>query len=211
MRWLVAALLIGGSSVFLYQRYQDMLKPPPPPPAPAPMATQDPPSFLTVEQLKTVRASVDDPDPGVRWTSLQLLFAFKDPASVKALEKAIAEDPDPELRMKAIKLLASTPQPDRVPALVKGVQDPDKDVRVESLRALGAIGDPSASPWVVEALKDPESDVKMEALKTLGRFQEKRKADFKKLADQLRNEYEDAVKRTQKQQDQSQQQGLNSL
>lgn len=200
MRWLVSLILIGGSAFFLYTRFnqKEIQEPQREVPAPMALAKQDPQPFLTVEELKKVRKSVRDGDPGVRWSALELLFTFRDPQSVKLLEKAIAEDPDPDLRLKAIRLLSANPNAERVPALVRGLTDVEKDVRLASLEALGNLGDASASPWVVEALKDPEADVKRAALNTLGKFQEKRKREFQELSDKLRVQYETAVKKAQK-------------
>lgn len=200
MRWLVSLILIGGSALYLYTRFnlKRIEEPKQEIPAPAALGKQDPQPFLTVVELKKVRKSVRDADPGVRWSALELLFTFRDPQSVKLLEKAIAEDPDPDLRLKAIRLLSTTPNADRVPALVRGLTDVEKDVRLASLEALGQLGDASASPWVVETLKDPEPEVKRAALDTLGKFQEKRKREFQELSDKLRVQYETAVKKAQK-------------
>jgi len=67
--------------------------------------------------------------------------------------------------------------------------------RIASLQALGDIGDPSVAVWVTALLRDTEPTVRIEALRTLGRFQDKRKAEFKILAEKLRADYEDAVRR----------------
>lgn len=198
MRWIAAFILIGGSSFFLYTRFAKQAQPPKAD-VPAPAALKlEPAPFLSVEELKRVRKSTRDGDAGVRWSSLELLFTFRDPESVKLLEKAIADDPDPELKMKAIKLLASTPNPDRIPALVKGLQDTDREVRLASLAALGQLADASASPWVVEALKDPEPDVKRAALDTLSKFHDKRREQFRELSEKLRVQYEAEVRRAKK-------------
>jgi len=195
MRWFVALALIAGASCFLYFNYrQQIAEPPkPPPPVPAAVAKDEPAPLLSVEDLARVKKSAADPDTNVRWSALQLLFAFHDPDAVALLEKAIAEDPDQELRLKAIRLLSSAKDVDKVPGLVRGLKDTDREVRLASLKALGDVADPAATPWVVEALKDPDSDIKVAALDTLGKFQDKRKKDFKALADKLRKQYEDAI------------------
>lgn len=200
MRALVALVLIGASGYFLYNRYLKLNAPPPapPPPPPALVAPAEPKPFLSVAELKKVRASLKNPDPGVRWSAMELLFSFKDPDSVKVLSRAIEKDPDPELRMKAIKLLSSTPNPDRVPGLVKGLTDIEKDVKLASLDALGEVADAAAGPWVVEALKDPDPDVKRAALRCLGKLQDRRRKEFQELSDRLRVQYEQAVEQSQK-------------
>ncbi len=198
MKWLLAAALIGGSSLYLYTRYREQIAAPPQPiQEPPQLAQTQPQPFLSADDLRRVKKSAEDPDSGVRWSALQLLFAFRDPDSVKLLEKAIAEDPDPDLRMKAIRMLKDAPAGvNRVPGLVRGLSDTDPDIRIASLKALASVGDPAATPWVVELIKDPESAVRIQALKTLGQFQDERKKEFEALAYQLRKQYEEAIRKS---------------
>lgn len=152
------------------------------------------PIFSESDILK-VRQSLQDADPEVRWSAIQLLYSIRDPQAGALIEKLIAEDPDADLRIKIVGLMKGQENLALLGGLVKGLRDIDKTVRIASLNALGDIGDPSVSTWVTALLKDPEPEVKVAALQTLGRFQEKRKADFRALADKLRKDYEDAQKR----------------
>jgi len=155
------------------------------------------PVFSEREIMK-VRMSLQDADPEVRWAAVQLLYNVRDPQLGALLERLIAEDPDANLRIKIVGLMKGQEDLVLLGGLVKGLRDIDKSVRIASLNALGDIGDPSVSTWVTALLKDPEAEVKIAALQTLGRFQEKRKADFKALAEKLRKDYEDAQERAAK-------------
>jgi HEAT repeat protein len=199
MRWFFALLIVAGSSFYLYQQYNLMKHPPAPPPSPPAMtALPEPQPFLADKELKSVMKSTTDGDPGVRWAAIELLYTVKAPESLSIVERTIADDPDPEIRIKAVQLLNRNGGSRQVPGLVKGLNDIDKDVRIAALKALGTVGDPAAAPAVAALLKDPESDVKTEALHTLGLFQEKRVKDFHELTEQLRHQYEAAVKKSQK-------------
>lgn len=196
MRWIPAVVVLIASSAFLYQQYRAMNAPAPAPTAPAaPVQPEEPLPFLTEAQLKAVRASTKDPDSAVRWSATELLYTLKDPASADILEKVIAGDADAEVRMKAVKLLESGGSSKQLPGLIKALDDADTDVRLASLKAIGAIADPAAAPRVAALLKDPDSDIRSEALRTLGKFQEKRMKDFQDLTDELRRQYEAAVKK----------------
>ena len=104
-------------------------------------------------------------------------------------ERLLTEDPDPEVRLKiCLRIIGCL-------VLCSGLSDIDKNVRLASLEALGEMGDPSVSTWITALLRDVEPDVRIEALRTLGLFQDKRKAEFKSLAEKLRKDYEEAVRR----------------
>lgn len=164
---------------------------PPPPPA----IMQNPAPVFSEDEIRKVRLSLQDADSMVRWAAIQLLFNIRDPQLGPSLEKMLAEDPDPEVRMKVVGLFKGREDLSRLGALVRGLGDTDPLVRIASLQALGDIGDPSVAVWVTALLKDSEPSVRIEALRTLGRFQDKRKAEFKALADKLRGDYEEAVRR----------------
>lgn len=167
---------------------------PPPPPAIA----QQPGPVFSEEEIRKVRLSLQDADSEVRWAAIQLLFNIRDPQLGPTLEKMLAEDPDPEVRMKVVSLFKGREDLSRLGGLVRGLSDYDSKVRIASLQALGDIGDPSVVIWITALLRDVEPDVRIEALRTLGRFQDKRKAEFKALADKLRADYEEAVRRAAK-------------
>ena len=194
MNRLVMLLVFLGAAGFLVW---DHLHPPreavaPPPP---PAIVQLPGPVFAEEEIKKVRLSLQDADSSVRWAAIQLLFNIRDPQLGPILEKMLAEDPDPEVRMKVVGLFRGREDISRLGALVRGLADTDPSVRIASLQALGDIGDPSVAVWVTAVLKDAEPNVRIEALRTLGRFQDKRKAEFKALADKLKADYEDAVRR----------------
>lgn len=192
----LAFIVFLAAAGYLLREY---LRPPAPPPLPAEppaaMAPKDPgPAFSEAEVAK-VRQSLTDPDPAVRWAAVQLLYSARDPKLGPLLDKMIADDPDPEVRIKIVGLMKGREDLMRLGGLVKGLQDFDKNVRIASLNALGDIGDPSVVTWVTALLKDPEPDVRIAALQTLGRFQDKRKEEFRALADKLRKDYEEALRR----------------
>ncbi|MDD5304203.1 MAG: HEAT repeat domain-containing protein [Elusimicrobia bacterium] len=164
-------------------------------PAPPPAIVQQPGPVFSEDEIKKVRLSLQDADPTVRWAAIQLLFNIRDPQLGPSLEKMLTEDPDPDVRMKVVSLFKGREDLSRLGALVRGLSDYDANVRIASLQALGDIGDPSVVIWITALLRDVEPSVRIEALRTLGRFQDKRKAEFKALADKLRADYEDAVRR----------------
>ncbi len=188
----VLVLLAGGG----YLAYAYLKPPPAPLPAPPPVINQPEPSpmFSPVE-LARIRRSVKDGDPGVRWSAAQLLFNIHDPQLGPILDDMIAHDPDPDVRMNVIGLMKGREDLVRLGGLVRALGDTDKNVRLKALQALGDIGDPSVSGWVTGLLRDPEPDVRIAALDTLGKFQDKRKKEFEKLARQLKQNYEEALRR----------------
>lgn len=191
-----ALVIFLAAAAYLMREYS---QPPQPaaPPGPPPMAdpSKTPLPMFTDKEVVRIRLSLQDADPGVRWSAVQLLYGIHDPQLPTLLEKLIAEDPDPELRVKVVGLMKDPQEMALLGPLVKGLHDIDKNVRIASLNALADIGDPSVSTWVTALLKDPEPEVKVAALQTLGRFQEKRKLEFQALAEKLRKDYDDAQKR----------------
>ncbi len=196
MRWILALTLLAGSSFYLYDRYRRLNAPPsPPPPAVEPLP--EPADLLSVAEIKRIRRSVDDPNPAVRMTTLELLFDVRDPEAVVLLNKAASSDYDTDVRLKSIALLKTAQDVPilKLQGLIKALTDFDPAVRVASLKAIGDVGDAAAAPWVADALKDSEPDVRAEALRTIGRFQDKRVAEQAALAAKLREQYEQAVQR----------------
>lgn len=192
----LALIVFLAAAGYLSQEY---LRPPQPvqPPPPPPMAdpAKDAMPIFSEREIMKVRQSLQDADADVRWAAVQLLYNIRDPQLGSLLEKLIAEDPDADLRVKVVGLMKGREELVLLGGLVRGLRDIDKSVRIASLNALGDIGDPSVSTWVTALLRDPEPEVKIAALQTLGRFQEKRKLEFRALADKLRKDYEDAQKR----------------
>lgn len=164
----------------------------PPPPA---VAAAAPTPVFSEAELRKMRASLEDPDPSVRWAAVQVLFNLRDPQLQASIERMLTQDPDPGVRRKLISLYRDNVELARLGGLVKGLNDYDKSVRLASLRALGEIGDPSVTTWVTALLKDVDPEVRIGALRTLQQFQDKRKVDFEALATKLRKDYDEAVKR----------------
>lgn len=199
MRWATAMALLAASSFFLYVQYGKVAAPPPAPPPEvvAPPAKAAP--FMSEDELQKVRRSARDPEPGVRWAALELLYTLGDAASVAAVEKAAVDDIDPEIRLKAVKLLSAKPGMASLQSLRRGVADPDKGVRLASIKAMGDLAEPAAIPALTEAAaNDYEPEVRVEAMRVLGKFADARKRDFAALADKLRRDYEAAVERSQR-------------
>lgn len=189
----MVVLFVSGS-LFLYSR-----KPSPePPPMPEPPILTQPPvitPILPEHELARVRQSTTDADPAVRWAAIELLFTLKDPNASDVIERVITQDTDPEIKAKTIRLVKEKGDDARVGYLVKALKDSDKSVRIAALTALGDIGDPASAPWVTEALQDYEPEVKVQALRALGKYQEKHIAEFNALAEKLRKDYEEALKK----------------
>ncbi|MFI5347168.1 MAG: HEAT repeat domain-containing protein [Elusimicrobiota bacterium] len=196
MNRLIAFVVFLAAAGYLAHEF---LRPPQPPPLPAePPATsasQNPGSVFSETEAEKVRLSLQDADPNVRWAAAQLLYNVRDPQLGPLLEKMIAEDPDADLRIKIVGMMKGREDLIRLGGLVKGLHDVDKSVRIASLNALGDIGDPSVITWITALLKDPEPDVKIAALQTMGRFQDKRKEEFRLLAEKLKRDYEEALRR----------------
>ncbi|MBI4374817.1 MAG: HEAT repeat domain-containing protein [Elusimicrobia bacterium] len=191
----IGLFLIMASSGFLAYRLTRRLEPPIP--APPALFKPEPAPFLSLLELGKIRSSTLDSDPKVRATAMELLFLMKDPQAIAILRRAIAQDIDPEVRTKAVELLRKQSDIAALAGLISGLQDVEKGVRLTSLSAIANMGDPSAGPWVAEAaVKDAEPDVRSEALRTLAKLQERRTIQWQELVDQLRKEYERALKRS---------------
>lgn len=194
MRRLFALVAFLAAAGYLAREY---LRPPPSPAPPPPPAAvvQDPGPIFSEADVEKIRQSVQDGDPNVRWAAAQLLYNIRDPKLGPVIERMIAEDPDPEVRVKVIGMMKGREDLVRMGGLVRGLSDTDKSVRIASLKALGDNGDPSVTTWVTALLKDPEPEVRIATLQTLGRFQDKRKKEFHAMAEKLKSDYEEALRR----------------
>lgn len=196
MSKLFALVVFLVSAGFLAHEY---LRPATPPPEPAepPVVERaaEPAPLFSAAEIEKIRQSLREPNVEVRWAAIQVLYNIRDPQLGVLLERMIADDPDVDLRIKIVGLMKDSAELLRLGGLVKGLRDVDKDVRIASLNALGDIGDPSVSTWVTALLKDPDPEVKITALQTLGRFHDKRKLEFKILAEKLKKDYEEALRR----------------
>lgn len=193
-RLFMLAVFLSAAGFLVWDRLNPPAPPPAPPPPP-PMSAADSAPVFSEAEIQKMRGSLQDADPEVRWAAVQLLFNIRDPQVGPLVERMLTEDPDPEVRVKIISLYKGREESSRLGPLVRGLQDVDMTVRLASLKALGDIGDPSVTVWVVALLRDVEPEVRIEALRTLGRFQDRRKAEFKALAEKLRLDYEEAVRR----------------
>lgn len=194
MKWIMALLFVGAGTYLAVRHRQE---PPPPPPVLRPLDNLPPMPVIDAAEFEKVQRSTRDPSPEVRWAAIQLLYALRDPSAMELLEHIMTDDPEPDLRLKAVALLRNGGSSASLPTLVKGLKDVDKTVRVASLIAIGDIGDPASAPWVTEALKDYEPEVRVAALQTLSRFQDQKTAQFRRLAESLRKDYEAALLRKQ--------------
>lgn len=194
-RLLAFVVFLAAAGYLAHEYLRPAQTPPLPAEPPAAAAPQEPGSVFSEADAEKVRQSLQDPDPTVRWAAAQLLYNVRDPQLGPLLEKMVADDPDADLRIKIVGMMKGREDLARLGGLVKGLHDVDKSVRIASLNALGDIGDPSVVTWVTALLKDPEPDVKIAALQTLGRFQDKRKEEFRALAEKLKKDYEEALRR----------------
>jgi hypothetical protein len=194
MRRGFALLVLVSAGGYLVYAYRARPEPEPLPPPPPVMAAEPAMVFSEVDAQR-IRLSLQDPDPGVRWSAAQLLYSIRDPQLGPLLDKMIAEDPDPDVRMKVVGMMKNREDVMRLGGLVRALGDTDKGVRLQALSSLGDIGDPSVATWVTALLKDPEVEVRVAALQTLGKFQDKRKKEFHALAQKLKSDYEEALRR----------------
>ena len=190
--------MFAAASWYLYREYTRQAVPAPAPVVVKPAPVKAPP-FLGNDELAKIRKNARGGAPNVRWASIELLYALGDPESVPLLERAVTEEADPANKLKALKMLTEAGGKASVSGIVKGLKDPDKDVRIATIQALEKLGDPAAARWIAQAAdKEYEPEVKVEAFRALGSFQDKRRADFEALALRLRQQYEKAVERAKK-------------
>jgi HEAT repeat protein len=83
--------------------------------------------LLKESDFASLRAAAGDPDPRVRWASVQALHELKDREAERLLKAMLRHDPDAGLRARAASLL-------RDPSAA--LEDPDPEVRLEAVRSL---------------------------------------------------------------------------
>ena len=193
---LFAFVVFAAASAFLVREYLRPARPPLPDVPPVADAPRDLGPIFSEAQVDKMRQSLRDGDPAVRWAAAQLLDTIHDPKLGELLEKMLAEEPETDMRIRIVGLMKGSADAARLRGLLRGLGDVDKGVRIASLNALGDIGDPSGATWVTALLKDSEPEVRIAALQTLGRFQDKRRAEFEALAEKLKSDYEEALRRT---------------
>ena len=220
MRFLMALVVLAGAAYFLYNYYQQVASPAklssrkshvntvgvesffeddekkPAPVVSTVTVKSTPDILLSAAEIGKIRANTINNDPAVRWSAMEFLYTMRDPAAVAIVQKAVSDDPNPEIRIKAIRLLKDQGDVITMQKFVGQLKDGDTEVRLAALKALGDLGHPAAVPYITECLKDYEPDVRTEALRTLGRIEDKRKNEFNIMAAKLRQDYEEAVKRS---------------
>jgi HEAT repeat protein len=205
MRWFMALLWVSGASYLTYSATTRFGGPSPAVSPPASPAVANEPAFsspssasagvLGPGELARVRRSLRDRDPAVRAAAVELLSAVRDTFLLDSLADIIEEDPDSEVRRRSLRAMQTGGTAVMV-GLLRGLKDYETSVRLASLTALGDLGDPSAAPFVARAaIDDPNPEVRGAALRVLGKFQAKKDREFRALAEQLRLDYERALRK----------------
>jgi HEAT repeat protein len=199
MRWILASAMMLVSGSYLYRNYQDRKEAlaAAPQAAPAPAVVAEPAPMLDAKQLAALRAAVKSGDSNVRWAAMQSLFTFGDPAILPILEQAMGSETDSQIRIGIVLLLKTSGDAAALRILKMGVNDTDPVVRVASLRVIGEVADLAAAPLAAEAVNDNDDTVKLEAITALSRLQQRRKAQYEQLSEQLRQQYESQAKKAQ--------------
>jgi HEAT repeat protein len=111
--------------------------------------------------------------------------------------RASLQDADPEVRWAAVQLLFNIRDPQVGPLVERMLsEDPDPELRVKIISLYKGREETARLGPLVRGLQDVDMSVRLASLRTLGRFQDKRKEEFKALAEKLRTDYEEAVRRS---------------
>jgi hypothetical protein len=196
MKWIIGLVMMGSSGYYLYRDYQKQIAERPAVQAQAPEVKTAPAPMLADAQLVELRKAAFSADKGVRLAAIQSLFALSDPKIMLILEQAMTTEPDPEVRVTIVLLLKTSTDRGSLKVLGLGVHDVDPTVRVASLRVLSEVGDLTNTGVVAEAAADADDGVKLQAMDTLSHLQERRKAQYEELSQQLRRQYEEQVKKS---------------
>ncbi|HXN76177.1 MAG TPA: HEAT repeat domain-containing protein, partial [Gemmatimonadaceae bacterium] len=92
----------------------------------------------------TLIAMLTDKDPEMRELAAWALYEIEDPASIPALEAALAREPDKELQISYIRALAAVGEKS-VDALKGLLESKDPEIRSIAVRALA--GGNATGPW----------------------------------------------------------------
>lgn len=195
-RVFMVAVLALGMFYILRIRNEEQKASQPPPPPPQRIQQADTP-FLALDeaQREKIRQAAKDSDPSVRWAAIELMYRIRDPQAFGVLRETISSDWQPAMRKKAVDLLKQAAQQDAkdrpvvIDNLLVALKDPDSQMRIAGLLALGEIGDKRAVPQITGMLSDSDSEVRVQALHALSRLQEKKQAEYEKMAQELRDEY----------------------
>jgi HEAT repeat protein len=85
--------------------------------------------------LPVALTGLEDPHPGVRRLSAEILQQLASPQAVTALQRA-AGDPDFEVRLAALKALAAYDPSQAVSVSIQALQDPQPEVRCQAIQIL---------------------------------------------------------------------------
>lgn len=117
--------------------------------------------------VPALKEALSDPDPGVRWMSLESLGAIGGPALPVLI--GLLDSDDVDLRWGAAVALGDIGDPAAVGPLVRALGDSDRYVRTRAALALAAIGVP-ALPSLAAAAGNRDAGVRWAAALALGKI-----------------------------------------
>lgn len=121
--------------------------------------------------------ALDNPNPTVKLSVLQILWRFEDTRIEEHLIKLL-DDPSPLVRQRAISLIYNAGGDKVIPIIIEALKDNDKSVRAGAARALGQIQDKRALDPLIGRLNDDDDNVKAAALSSLINFDDSRVLDL---------------------------------
>lgn len=199
-RVLMVCVLAAGAFYLFRARSETKPEIPPPPPI---LQSPNPAPVLNEAEIQKIRDAARDVDPNVRWAAIELMYRMRDPQVIPILENTLSLDTEPAMRKKALTLLReaaekqSGAKPEVVKDLIAALKDTDRDIRITALLALSETGDARVVGQIAGMLDDSEAEVRLQALHTLSRMHEARAAAYQRLSEQLKTDYEAAVRRAQ--------------
>jgi len=110
-----------------------------------------------------VMMALDDKDPEVRETSLDLIMEVKDPSIVPLVVKALGDESD-DIRERALDALEDLDDPKINEALSKALDDENEDIRESAMRVMSWNSTPSVVDSLGKALVDPSPDIREDAI-----------------------------------------------
>ncbi|MBI4386166.1 MAG: HEAT repeat domain-containing protein, partial [Elusimicrobia bacterium] len=155
-----------------------------------------PPPALSPTEIEKVRVTTRDTDPTVRWAAIELLYRLRDPHALQLIEDTLTLDTDPDLRQNALSLLQRSKPQNAMKNLLPALRDSEVRIRIAALVTLGEVGDAAVTSQIAELLNDSEPSVRLQALHTLAQIQERKRAEYEALNQQLRASYEKQLKQS---------------
>lgn len=190
---MILVLVFGLFYLYMSGRPKPKVEIPPPPPA----LSLEPLPTLSEAELEKIRGSTRDSNPTVRWAAIEFLYRVRDPKAMEILESVLAMDTETAVRKNALDLLRRAQKPTAIKEVLLALRDREKELRIAALLALGEIGDRSLVPQVSPLLNDIDFEVRLQAMHTMNRFQEQHNAKHNALVQELRKQYEAAVRKAQ--------------